>query len=133
MQEHHQRGIHILLPRQHHCRSEGAKRNIHCDTAICTACMNINKLSGIKYWEGPGPPAPPVPTPMLILVCCLGNGVIFILHILFAALQDHRKREIKHNYMCHPVGCAWHIYENTGRRCIVVLFQKNSRGTRLGC
>ena len=34
-------------------------------------------------------------------------------------------------YMCHPVGCAWHIYVNG--RCIVVLFQKNSLGTRLGC
>jgi len=34
-------------------------------------------------------------------------------------------------YMCHPLGCGWHIYING--RCIVVLFQKNSLGTRLGC
>ena len=34
-------------------------------------------------------------------------------------------------YMCRCVGCVWHIYVNG--RCIVVLFQKNSLGMRLGC
>ena len=37
-----------------------AKRNIHCNATICTACMNINKLSRVKYWGGgaltPRPP-----------------------------------------------------------------------------
>ena len=34
--------------------------------AICTACMNSNKVSRVKYWEGGGPglPSPPVPMPM---------------------------------------------------------------------
>ena len=27
-------------------------RNIHCDAAICVACMNINKVSRVKYWGG---------------------------------------------------------------------------------
>ena len=36
-----------------------------------------------------------------ILVCCLCNGVVFILHMLFAALQHHRCVAL--------VGCAWHI------------------------
>ena len=32
---------------------------------ICAACMNINKVSRIKYWGGgAGPLAPLVPTPM---------------------------------------------------------------------
>ena len=67
-----------------------------------------------------------------ILVCCLGNGVVFILHIVFAALQHHSMWKMRGlAYICHPVGCAWHIYVNG--RCIVVLFQKNSLGTRLGC
>ena len=39
-----------------------AKRNIHCDAAICATCININKLSRVKYWGGgPWPPGPPVP------------------------------------------------------------------------
>ena len=33
-------------------------------TAICAACMNINKVSRVKYWGSPGPPTP-VPTPMI--------------------------------------------------------------------
>ena len=37
----------------------GPNINIHCDAAICTACMNINKVSRVKYWGGPGPPCPP--------------------------------------------------------------------------
>ena len=47
-----------------------------------------------------------------ILVCCLGNGIVFILHILFAALQHlstvttHRLQQpriaiIKYNYIQH--------------------------------
>ena len=29
--------------------------------AICVACMNINKVSRVKYWgRGPGPPCPPL-------------------------------------------------------------------------
>ena len=65
-----------------------------------------------------------------ILVCCLGNGLFST--ILFAALQHHSMWKMRGlAYMCHPVGCAWHIYVNG--RCIVVLFQENSLGTRLGC
>ena len=30
-------------------------------TVICAACMNINKVSRVKYWAAP---PPPVPTPM---------------------------------------------------------------------
>ena len=41
----------------------GPNVNIHCDAAICAACMNINKVSRVKYWLGP---APPVSTPMTI-------------------------------------------------------------------
>ena len=63
---------------------------------------------------------------------CLGNGVVFILHILFAPLQHHSMWKMRGlAYMYYPVGCAWHIYVNG--RYIVVLFQKNSLGTRLGC
>ena len=32
--------------------------------AMCAACMNINKVSRVKYWGGPWPPTP-VPTPMI--------------------------------------------------------------------
>ena len=32
----------------------GAKRNIHCDVAICAACMNINKVSRVKHGGGGG-------------------------------------------------------------------------------
>ena len=32
--------------------------------------------------------------------------------------------------MCHPVGCAWHIYVNG--RCIVVLLQKNTGAAEQG-
>ena len=28
----------------------GSKRNIQCDAVICTACMNINKVSRVNYW-----------------------------------------------------------------------------------
>ena len=41
--------------------------NIHCDTAICAACMNINTVSRVKYWGALAPLAPLallVPTPM---------------------------------------------------------------------
>ena len=48
----------------------GANVNIHCDAAICAACMNINKVWRVKYWGGPGPPCPWVPMPMYI-------GVLF--------------------------------------------------------
>ena len=46
----------------------GAKRNIHCDVAICAACMNINKVSRVKHGGGGGGGgggvlAPLVPTP----------------------------------------------------------------------
>ena len=42
-----------------------AERNIHCDAAICAACMNINIiLSGGGGGGGSGPPAPLVPTPI---------------------------------------------------------------------
>ena len=27
----------------------GTERNIHCDLAICAACMNINKVSRITF------------------------------------------------------------------------------------
>ena len=30
-------------------------------TAICAACMNINKLSRVKYWGGGGGAWPPLP------------------------------------------------------------------------
>ena len=64
-----------------------------------------------------------------ILVCCLGNGVVFA-HTI-CSLAPHSMWKMRGlAYMCHPVGCAWHIYVNG--RCIVVLFQKNSLGTRLG-
>ena len=33
-----------------------AEHNIHCDMAICAACMNINKVSRVKYWGGGGGP-----------------------------------------------------------------------------
>ena len=36
----------------------GGERNIHCDTAICAACMNINKVSRVKYWGALAPLAP---------------------------------------------------------------------------
>ena len=40
-------------------------------SAICAASMNISKLSRVKYWGGPGSPAPPpVPTPMPIAAYC---------------------------------------------------------------
>ena len=42
-----------------HFHFGGAECNIHCDMAICAACMNINKVSKVKYWEGPGLPCPP--------------------------------------------------------------------------
>ena len=32
--------------------------------AICATCMNINKVSKVKYWGGPAPPPPPVSMPM---------------------------------------------------------------------
>ena len=32
--------------------------------AICAACLNINEVSRVIYWGGPG--SPPVPTPMTI-------------------------------------------------------------------
>ena len=45
-----------------------------------------------------------------ILVCRLGNGVVFILHILFAALQHDCMWKMRGlAYMCYPVGCTWHI------------------------
>ena len=40
----------------------GGECNIHCDAAICAACMNINKVSRVKH-RGGGGPGPPVPTP----------------------------------------------------------------------
>ena len=44
--------------------------------AICAACINLNKVSRVKYWGGPSPPLPPVPTPMLFqLQIGLINGL----------------------------------------------------------
>ena len=43
----------------------GAERNIHCDTTICTACMNINKVLS---------PTPAVPTPMPFMYYVNANG-----------------------------------------------------------
>ena len=51
-----------MLPRYRHRKQfhfGGAKRNIHCNAAICAARMNINKVSRVKYW---GDSSPPVPT-----------------------------------------------------------------------
>ena len=41
---------HVRHRRRKQFHFEGAEHNIHCNTAICTACMNINKVSGVKYW-----------------------------------------------------------------------------------
>ena len=49
----------------------GGECNIHCDVAICAACMNINKVSRVKYWGALAPPAlPPPPTPNEFLCLC---------------------------------------------------------------
>ena len=73
---------------RHRCRKHfhffgGGQRNIQCDAEICAACMNINKVSKVKYWEGPGPPFPPpppfpVPTPMVGM-----DEAFYIYHHLF--------------------------------------------------
>ena len=73
---------------RHRCRKHfhfgggggGGERNIQCDAAICAACMNINKVSRVKYWEGPGPPlsSPLVPTPMVGM-----DEAFYIYHHLF--------------------------------------------------
>ena len=61
-----------------------------------------------------------------ILVCCLGNGVVFILHILFAALQHilYVENERSSIYVSPCRVCMAYINYVNGR-CIVVLFQKN--------
>ena len=41
---------HVRHRRRKQFHFEGAEHNIHCNTAICTACMNINKVSRVKYW-----------------------------------------------------------------------------------
>ena len=48
----------------HRCRKQfhfggGANIIYTAITAICTACMNINKVSRVKYWGALAPPAPP--------------------------------------------------------------------------
>ena len=42
----------------------GGERNIHCDMAICAACMNINKVRLDGKILGGLPPTPQVSTPM---------------------------------------------------------------------
>ena len=51
----------------------GVKHNIHCDVAVCAACMSINEVLRVKYLGMGGGGtlgslAPLVPTPMLIMV-----------------------------------------------------------------
>ena len=59
------------LASMHRCRKQfhfgGGPNVIYTVIAvICTACMNINKVSRVKYWGGPGLPGPLVPTARLI-------------------------------------------------------------------
>ena len=48
---------------KHRCRKQFhfgvAERNIHHDRSDLRCSMNINKVSRVKYWGGPGPPLPP--------------------------------------------------------------------------
>ena len=65
--DHHCITASMMFRRRKQFHFGGAERNIHCDAAIWTACMNINKVSRVKYWGGggggggPWPPAFPPP------------------------------------------------------------------------
>ena len=67
-----------------------------------------------------------------ILVRCLGNGVVFILHILFAALQHHSMWKMRGlAYMCHPVGCMCMALCKWKVHCSLVPEKLSGNKTRL--
>ena len=64
--------------------SRGTKRNIHCDAAICNACICLcNKVSTVKYLGVGGPAALPGFSPMtggclVVVAQCHSTGVSLI-------------------------------------------------------
>ena len=60
-------GIHIHIGVRSNSILGGPNIIYTAIAAICAACINtcINKVSRVKHWRGPGPPAPLVPMPMV--------------------------------------------------------------------